>query len=183
MKGSIGISYKSRFFFQFRNDADVVWCFCISIFHFLHRGMGEYLTMLFEPLVMLQKHATRTIARQESMNIPYYCFNTTTIFYVQSVLISTFKTIPFTNGRGCDSANAARCCVAWKKFRKLLPVLTTGHLSPYAARCSRHTIWHMTWCDMIWHDMMWCDVTWRDMLFNVILCYSILWYDMIKKMI
>ena len=30
----------------------------------------------------------------------------------------------------CDSAIAARCCVAWGKFRKLLPVLTTRHLSP-----------------------------------------------------
>ena len=34
------------------------------------------------------------------------------------------------SGRGCDSANAARCCVAWGKFRKLLPVLTSRHLSP-----------------------------------------------------
>ncbi len=33
-------------------------------------------------------------------------------------------------GGGCDSAIAARCCVAWGKFRKLLPVLTTRHLSP-----------------------------------------------------
>ena len=31
---------------------------------------------------------------------------------------------------GCDSAIAARCCVAWGKFRKLLPVLTSRHLSP-----------------------------------------------------
>ena len=33
-------------------------------------------------------------------------------------------------GGGCDSAIAARCCVAWGKFRKLLPILTTRHLSP-----------------------------------------------------
>ena len=32
-------------------------------------------------------------------------------------------------GGGCDAAIAARCCVAWGKFRKLLPVLTTRHLS------------------------------------------------------
>ena len=31
---------------------------------------------------------------------------------------------------GCDRAIAARCCVAWEKFRKPLPVLTTRHLSP-----------------------------------------------------
>ena len=31
---------------------------------------------------------------------------------------------------GCDSAVAARCCVAWGKFRKLLPVLTSRLLSP-----------------------------------------------------
>ena len=33
-------------------------------------------------------------------------------------------------GGGCDSAIAARCCVAWGKFRKLLSVLTSRHLSP-----------------------------------------------------
>jgi len=33
-------------------------------------------------------------------------------------------------GGGCGSAIAARCCVAWGEFRKLLPVLTTRHLSP-----------------------------------------------------
>lgn len=32
-------------------------------------------------------------------------------------------------GGGCDTAIAARCCVAWGKFRKLLPVLTSRHLS------------------------------------------------------
>ena len=30
----------------------------------------------------------------------------------------------------CDNAIAARCCVAWGKFRKPLPVQTTRHLSP-----------------------------------------------------
>ena len=34
------------------------------------------------------------------------------------------------SGGGCDIAIAARCCVAWGKFRKLLPALTTRHLSP-----------------------------------------------------
>ena len=34
------------------------------------------------------------------------------------------------SGGGCDSAIAARCCVAWGKFTKLLPVLTSKHLSP-----------------------------------------------------
>ena len=34
------------------------------------------------------------------------------------------------SGGGCDSAIAARCCVAWGKFRKLLPLLSTRHLSP-----------------------------------------------------
>ena len=34
------------------------------------------------------------------------------------------------SGGGCDSAIAARCCAAWGKFRTLLPVLTTRHLSP-----------------------------------------------------
>ena len=33
------------------------------------------------------------------------------------------------SGGGCDSAIVARCCVACGKFRTLLPVLTTTHLS------------------------------------------------------
>jgi len=33
-------------------------------------------------------------------------------------------------GGDCDSVIAVRCCVAWDKFKKLLPVLTTRHLSP-----------------------------------------------------
>ena len=32
------------------------------------------------------------------------------------------------SGKGCDSAIDARCCVAWGKFRKLLPVLTSRHI-------------------------------------------------------
>lgn len=32
-------------------------------------------------------------------------------------------------GGGCERAIAARCCVAWGKFRKLLPILTSRHLS------------------------------------------------------
>ena len=31
---------------------------------------------------------------------------------------------------GCDSATGARCCVAWEKFRKLLSVLISRHLTP-----------------------------------------------------
>ena len=50
-------------------------------------------------------------------------------------------------GGGCDSAIAARYCLAWGKFRKLLPVLTTWHISPrirgkvYEA-CVRSTMLH-----------------------------------------
>ena len=33
------------------------------------------------------------------------------------------------SGGGCDSDIAARCCVAWGQFRKLLPFLTSRHLS------------------------------------------------------
>ena len=31
-------------------------------------------------------------------------------------------------GGGCERAIAARCCVAWGKFRRLLPILTSRHL-------------------------------------------------------
>ena len=34
------------------------------------------------------------------------------------------------SGGGYDSAIAAKCCVAWGKFMKLLPVLSSRHLSP-----------------------------------------------------
>ena len=33
------------------------------------------------------------------------------------------------SGGGCDRAIAARCCAAWGKFRRLLPLLTNRHLS------------------------------------------------------
>ena len=32
-------------------------------------------------------------------------------------------------GGGCDSAIAAKCCMAWGKFRKLLPVIIIIHLT------------------------------------------------------
>lgn len=32
-------------------------------------------------------------------------------------------------GGGCERAIATRCCVAWGKFRKLLPILTSKHVS------------------------------------------------------
>ena len=47
-----------------------------------------------------------------------------TFYYLGDMLCS---------GGDCDSATAARCCVAWGKFRKLLPILTTK----YVARCAR----------------------------------------------
>ena len=34
------------------------------------------------------------------------------------------------SGSGCDSVIADRWCMAWEKFSKLLPVLTSRHLSP-----------------------------------------------------
>ena len=34
------------------------------------------------------------------------------------------------SGGGCESAVAARCCVTWEKFRKILHVLTSRQLSP-----------------------------------------------------
>ena len=34
------------------------------------------------------------------------------------------------SGWGCESATAAKYCVAWGKFRNILPVLTTKRLSP-----------------------------------------------------
>ena len=33
-------------------------------------------------------------------------------------------------GVGCDHVIAPKCCLTWGKLRKLLPVLTTKHLSP-----------------------------------------------------
>ena len=35
----------------------------------------------------------------------------------------------FSAGGGCDHAIAARCCAAWGEFRKLLPILTSKHIS------------------------------------------------------
>ena len=36
------------------------------------------------------------------------------------------------SGGCCDSSIATRCCVAWGKFQKLFPLLTSRHLSPKA---------------------------------------------------
>ena len=50
-------------------------------------------------------------------------------------------------GGGCERAIAARCCVAWGKFRKLLPILTSRHL-PFKVRgkvfsaCVRSSMLH-----------------------------------------
>ena len=40
------------------------------------------------------------------------------------------------SGRECDSAIASRCCMAWGKFRKLLPVLTSMHHLMCVGRCA-----------------------------------------------
>ena len=46
-------------------------------------------------------------------------------------VIPTFPYLGDTlNAGGCDSAIAGRCCAAWGKFRKLLPLLTSRHISP-----------------------------------------------------
>ena len=42
-------------------------------------------------------------------------------------------------GGGCDSATAPRCCVA--KLRKLVPLLTTGHLSQWQLHSPLH-LWY-----------------------------------------
>ena len=50
-------------------------------------------------------------------------------------------------GGGCDRAIAARCCAAWSKFRKLLPILTSKHISfkirgKVFTACVRSTMLH-----------------------------------------
>ena len=37
----------------------------------------------------------------------------------------------FSAGGGCDHTIAARCCAAWGKFRKLLPILISKHYQRY----------------------------------------------------
>ena len=52
-------------------------------------------------------------------------------------LVSGWHAVLYSGG-GCDSTIAARCCMAWRKFRKLLPVLT--YRQPHLrcmARCTR----------------------------------------------
>ena len=53
----------------------------------------------------------------------------------------------FSAGGGCDRAIAARCCAAWSKFRKLLPILTSKHISfkisgKVFTACVRSTMLH-----------------------------------------
>ena len=62
---------------------------------------------------------------------------------------------------GCDSAIATRSYVAWGKFRKLLPVLTSRHLSPkvcgrvytacvHSAKCQGSKKWEPNTSDLEW---------------------------------
>ena len=52
------------------------------------------------------------------------------------------------SGGECDSAIDAKCCVAWGKFGKLLPILTSRHLSPgYMARRTRSALARL--CSMV----------------------------------
>ena len=42
--------------------------------------------------------------------------------------LEVIPTFPYLGG-GCDSAIAGRCCAVWGKFRKLLPLFTSRHIS------------------------------------------------------
>ena len=53
----------------------------------------------------------------------------------------------FSAGGGCDHAIDARCCAAWGKFGKLLPILTSKHISfktrsKVFTACVRSTMLH-----------------------------------------
>ena len=63
------------------------------------------------------------------------------------------------SGRGCGSAIAARCCVAWGKFRKLLPNLTTRHLSPK----TRNKVYKAWVCSAMLHG----SETWKPNTTNL----------------
>ena len=59
----------------------------------------------------------------------------TTLVDSDSSPLEVIPTFPYLGdtlnaGGGCDSAIAGRCCAAWGKFRKLLPLLTSRHISP-----------------------------------------------------
>ena len=59
----------------------------------------------------------------------------TTQVDINGSLLEVIPTFPYLGdtlnaGGGCDSAIAGRCCAAWGKFRKLLLLLTSRHISP-----------------------------------------------------
>ena len=59
----------------------------------------------------------------------------TTEVNVDGSMLTVVPTFPYLGdtlnaGGGCDSAIAGRCCVAWGKFRKLLPLLTSNQIPP-----------------------------------------------------
>ena len=59
----------------------------------------------------------------------------TTQFDIDGSPLEVIPTFPYLGdtlnaGGGCDSAIAGRCCATWGKFRKLLPSLTSRHISP-----------------------------------------------------
>ena len=59
----------------------------------------------------------------------------TTLLDIDGSPLEVISTFPYLGdtlnaGGGCDSAIAGRCCAVWGKFRKLLPLLSSRHISP-----------------------------------------------------
>ena len=76
---------------------------------------------------------------------------------------------------GCDSALATRCCVAWGKFRKLLPVLTSRHLSPRIRGKVYNTCIHLA---MLHGSEMWGS---KELELQWLHCSMIHWICCIKN--
>ena len=82
---------------------------------------------------------------------------------------------------GLNSAIAARCCVAWKMFRKIVPVLTTKHLWPRI----RSKVYEVSVCSAMLHGSETWDQTPSASLLqkfgieditSVLRCWWLRWY-------
>ena len=88
----------------------------------------------------------------------FHIFNSHLAIYKNLFMFSNVKNYigdMLCAGGGCSLAIATRCCTAWDKFKKLLPLLTSKHISLSA----RGRVFMCTLCLVAWqwnlgHD--WC---------------------------
>ena len=103
----------------------VIWICCLDCFCRVHsRSVALWLIHL----ICVMHHLQVKRSRSHKSNKIFVVDVDGTILDVEATFCYLGDML--CSSGGCDSAIVARCSVAWGKFRKLLPVLTSRHLSP-----------------------------------------------------